>query len=263
MRAHRLAAIVALIPLLTSHRAHALDRFEIQVYEDDVDDPGHAGLELHANYTIAGRTTPDYPGQIPPDRAARLTLEPSFGVTDFLELGGYLQGFVAPGEGAKYGGVKLRTKFVVPKRAGLPLMLGLNIEIGRVPHTVEEEGWANEFRPIIGYSGHQILAVVNPIFGYALSGPDRFQPDFEPAAKLAYDTRIGFSVGAEYYAGLGQFKDGLSPVHEQEHLLFGVFDLVPSENDSDPLELNLGVGKSLTDATGAHWIVKLITGKQF
>jgi hypothetical protein len=254
----RLRRLAVLLPLLCSRPAGAIDRFEIQVYEDDVDPPGHPGLEVHTNYTIAGRTVGDYPGQVPPDRTGRLTLEPSFGVTDFLELGAYLQGFVAPETGAEYGGFKLRTKWVVPESLHWPLMLGINVEVGRVPKTVEEDGWANEFRPIIGYHDDVVLAVVNPIFGYALSGADRFDPEFEPAAKLAFNTTLGFSLGAEYFAGLGKFSDGFDPVHEQEHLLFGVFDLV----DSD-WEVNAGVGKSLTEATGAHWIVKSIVGKSF
>ena len=70
--------------------APALDRFEIQVYQADVNEPGQFGVEVHANYTVKGETVPVYPGEVPPDQVFRLTLEPALGVTRWLELGGYL-----------------------------------------------------------------------------------------------------------------------------------------------------------------------------
>ncbi len=265
-RAFVFAAALA-APTLAPRAAQAVDRFEIQVYEDDVNRPGQFGLELHTNYTIDGRTTPEYAGQVPPNHVGRLTLEPALGLTDWLELGGYVQSYLAPEVGAQYGGFKLRAKMVVPESAHLPLMLGLNVEIGRVPHRVEEHGWANEFRPIIGWKNDWVLAVVNPIFGYALTGSERFKPDFEPAGKLAVNTQLGFALGAEYYAGLGRFDQDLAPVSSQEHLLFGVFDLTPpagsEPSPSGDWELNVGVGRALTEATGPQWIVKSIFGRAF
>jgi hypothetical protein len=258
--------------------AAALDRFEIQVYEAEINAPGRVGLELHLNYTFSGIATPEHPGQIPPDHVGRLTLEPALGVTDWLELGGYLQ-FMLTREGeARYGGVKFRTKFVVPERLqdkwGLPVFLGLNVEIGRVPLAVEAEGWANEFRPIIGWKNDHWLVAANPIFGYALSGPDQFRIDFEPCAKVSYNTQLGFAVGAEYYAGLGYIGDGFLPVRDQEHLIFGVVDLVdparphggdPAESPvhASPWEVNLALGGALTSATGQHFIAKAILGRAF
>ncbi len=241
--------------------ARAVDLFEIQVYEADVDPPGRFGLEVHANYTFSGRATPDYPGEIPPDRAGRVTFEPSYGVADWLELGAYLQTFTAPGVGARYGGNKVRAKLVVPPRAGLPVLLGLNLELGRVPTSVDPQGWANEFRPILGWTDGTWLVSVNPIFGYALTGPDRFRVELEPAGKVAWNTGRGFSLGAEYYAALG-YANAILPLREQEHLLLAAFDLAaPKDEPSTGWELNVGVGAGLTRATPQHAIVKLIVGR--
>jgi hypothetical protein len=252
--------------------ARAVDRFEIQVYEPDVNDPGQPGLEAHVNYTIDGTTTPEYEGQIPPNHVARLTLEPSVGVTEWLELGAYLQLMWAPadGEGTRFGGWKARAKLVVPERLSGHFLLGLNVEVGQVPHEVEAEGWANEFRPILGWKGGRWLVSLNPIVGYALTGPDRFRPDLEPCGKVAYDTRLGFSVGVEYYASLG-FANDLLPLGEQEHLLFGVVDLVPRSPGpaagaaarAEGWELDVGVGAALTGAPGPHVLVKAIVGRGF
>jgi len=101
---------------------------------------------------------------------------------------------------------------VVPKRLGLPLFLGLNVEVGRVPRAVEEAGWANEFRPIVGWTNGWFLIDVNPIMGYALSGPEKYQLDFEPAGKVSVNTQLGFALGVEHYSGLGLLREGLSPL---------------------------------------------------
>ena len=82
---------------------------------------------------------------------------------------------------------------------------------------------------------------VNPIIGYALSGKDSFRPVFEPAAKVAVNTQLGFAVGAEWYAELG-FLDDLLPAREQSHYLFGVVDLVEAHGRP-----SLGVGAQPRD----------------
>lgn len=253
--------------------AAALDRFEIQVYEADVNDPGRLGLEMHLNFTPSGVRTPDYVGQIPADRVGRVTLEPALGVTSWLELGAYLQLMLAPGGDARYGGSKFRAKLVLPEgaRDALgPFFLGLNIEVGKVPAAVEQQGWANEFRPIVGFRAGRWLASLNPIFGYPLSGPDRFQVDLEPCGKVSWNTDRGFAVGAEYYASLGAVRS-LLPVREQEHLLLAVLDLEEPVRAAEggaagrgsPWELNVGVGGGLTSATPQHLLVKAIVGRAF
>jgi len=258
-----LAAALALELLGAASPARAGDLFEIQVYTPDVDAPGHFGLEVHANYTPSGRSTPAFPGETPPDRVFRLTLEPSLGVTDWLELGAYLQSFIGPGTGLQYGGDKLRVKLVVPERAGLPILLGVNLELGRVPTSVDAQGWANEIRPIIGWTDGVWLVDVNPIFGYALSGPDRFRIELEPAAKLSFNTGKGFALGLEYYATLG-FANDLLPLRDQEHLLLAVLDLAaPRGQPPSEWELNVGVGAGLTPGTPQHSVVKVIFGREF
>ncbi len=258
-------AIVGVLMLSTSP-ARAVDLFEIQVYQADINRPWHFGLETHINYTIDGRRIPSYPGEQPPNHVGRLTLEPALGITEFLELGGYLQNMINGDGQYRFSGVKFRAKFVAPERYTGKFFFGMNVEVGRVPRAVEQAGWANEFRPILGwYDGHWLFAA-NPIIGYAMSGPEKFKPDFEPAVKFGYNTQRGFMLGAEYYAGLGPLTS-LAPRHEQEHLLFLAFDLAETAEDSakdEPAwELNVGLGKGLTQATPQQWIAKAIVGHSF
>ena len=245
--------------------AAAVDKFEIQVYGPDVNAPGHAGLEVHTNYTLRGARSPAYEGEIPANHAARLTLEPALGLTEWAELGAYFQTMAAPDEGARFAGVKLRLKTVVPRRFTGKFFVGLNVEVGRVPRAVEDAGWANEFRPIVGYDDGWVLIDVNPIIGYALSGDDRLAPELEPAGKLALNTQLGFMVGIEYYAGIGRLS-AVPAVREQEHLGFVTLDLAPpkgSADDAGAWELNVGVGHGFTDGTPQDWIAKSIVGRAF
>jgi hypothetical protein len=250
--------------LLLATPAVAMDKFEIQVYQGEHNDPGQASVELHTNYTLRGHREPAYPGETPPDGVARFTLEPALGVTDWLELGAYLQVMVGPDNGAEFGGWKLRSKLVVPARLRLPLILGINVELGRVPKSVEEEGWANEFRPIIGMGFGRFQFTFNPIFGFALTGPEAGKPDFEPALKAKWNTQRGFAVGVEHYAAFGRFDQGFVGLHQQEHVTFAVFDLeAPEGQPESAWELNVAIGRSLTDVTPQRWLAKVIVGRAF
>jgi len=244
--------------------ARAQDRFEIQVYDSDINPPLKASLELHANYTVVGYGTPAYDGETPTDRAARFTFEPAFGVTEYLEVGGYLQTVAAPGYGFKYAGVKLRAMGVVPRRLSGAFDLGLNLEISCVPRAAEKDTWGTELRPVLGWRSKWIGIWLNPIVDWSLSGAAKWRPEFMPSARVSVNTQQGFAVGLEYYTGLGAFADGMLPAREQTHLLVAAFDLAPPEGaEPSPWSVNLGLGKGLTDGTPQQWIMKAIIGRSF
>ena len=255
--------LVGAVVLLASP-GWAMDKFEIQVYQGEHNDPGQPSVELHSNYTPAGHAAPAYAGETPPDRVLRFTLEPALGVTDWLEVGAYLQTMLSPTDGTQFGGWKLRAKFVAPEHLNLPVILGINVELGRVPVSVEEAGWANEFRPIIGVELGRLGLTFNPIFGFALTGAEAFKPDFEPAFKAKWNTNSGFALGLEHYAALGRFDQGFVALREQEHLTFVVFDLEPAVGAPPlPWELNVAVGRAVTSETPQRWVVKAIVGHSF
>ena len=260
MHARHLTAVLLALSALP---APALDRYEIQVYQGDMNEPGHLGLELHANYTVRGDKEPGYPGEIPPWHTARFTLEPALGVTPWLELGAYLQLMDAPAHDLRYAGTKLRAKLLAPTPFGPGSFLGVNLELSAVPAEVEQSTWANEIRPFVGWEGRWLLVALNPIIGYALSGKDAFRVVLEPAAKVAFNTQLGFAVGAEYYADLG-FADAIPALADQAHYLFGVLDLAEAHGrPSSPWELNLAVGGGITHGADQQLIVKTIVGRSF
>jgi hypothetical protein len=211
----RLALVVPLV-LLAAAPALAVDPFEIQVYDGSADAPGHAGLEVHINRPSGG--------------PLHLTFEPSFGITDFWELGGYLQ--TADG---RYEGTKLRSKFVTPDSFDPNFRLGVNFELSRIPN----EGWGGEIRPILAWENERFLLALNPIVSFPAS--------FEPAgmAKVKFGL---FGGGLEYYAAVSDHVQYLFETID----LFGVKDV----------EVNLAVGEGLTSASHSL-IFKMILGYAF
>jgi hypothetical protein len=230
-------------------RAQAIDRFEIQVYEGDINDPGRVGLEVHSNASGSR------------DAAApslwRTTFEPSFGILRWWEIGAYFQVALAPGRPAGYfGGFKLRSKFIAPRARTGDFILGLNIELGRGGAALGDADWDTEFRPILAWTQGPLLLVLNPIFGWAVTGQRHRAPDFEPAGKFRWDTGRHIGIGLEYYAGLGLIT-GVLPRGEQEHVIYLIADLIDASFD-----LNLGLGRGLTDSS-LPWSCKLILGLGF
>jgi hypothetical protein len=237
--------------------ARAVDIFEIQVYEGDINEPRQAGVELHTNFVAAGRAAPAFDGEAVPNRSLRLTLEPSFGVFRFWELGAYLQLDTAPGRSeAHFGGYKLRSKLVVPRERTGRFTIGLNMEVGRGVAVLGSKQWDSEVRPILSWWGRRWFAAINPILGWSLTGDRSAAPELEPCAKLRFDAGHQIGLGLEYYAGLGRI-DAIPAFSRQQHVLYLVGDLLDG-----PIELNVGLGRGLTDATDA-WTVKAIVGKTF
>jgi len=241
---------------LLSLPAAALDPFEIQIYDGTANAAGEPGLELHLNYVARGLRSSVGP-ELPPDHQAHVTLEPSYGVTSFWELGAYLQGTLRPDGSFDYAGAKLRSKLVTPPGWHEHLRLGINLEISLLPSSYDRSRWGTEVRPIIAWEDDRWLFALNPNFEMALAAPDRSEgPGFEPGA-MAKLKLAGIAVGLEYYAALGPVKSFL-PVAQQEHYLFEALDVLSWQG----VELNVAVGEGLTDASN-RVVLKTIVGYSF
>jgi len=238
--------------LVQTRAAFALDAFEIQVYDGTANPAGVPGLELHINDVVRGSTTVQAP-ELPPNHQAHFTLEPSYGVRPFWELGAYIQTTLLPDGTFDFAGAKVRSKVVTPPSWSTTTRLGLNVEVSDVPRRYEAEQWGLELRPIAARDLGRFSVAVNPIVGIPLTGG---APTFEPAIQALFVfSRLG-SLGLEYYADLGAIT-GFSRVQDQAHYLFEVANLLSVRN----LELNLGVGEGFTPASNP-FVVKLIVGYQ-
>jgi hypothetical protein len=233
--------------------AHAVDPFEIQVYDGTADAPGEAGLELHLNDWATGHRDAVAP-ELPLHGQSHATLEPSFGVTAFWELGAYLQTALRDDGIFEYAGAKLRSKFVTPPHWDRHWRLGLNLEVALLPQNYDRNRWGAEVRPIVGWASDDWLFVVNPIFDQPLAGSDASAgPSFEPAAKAS--RRWGpIALGLEYYASFGPLSAPLA-WRSQEQYVYETVDVLSIAD----FELNVGVGEGLTPAS-AGVVAKVIVG---
>jgi hypothetical protein len=221
----------------------AVDPFEIQVYDGEANRPGEPGLELHVNHVASG--------------ASHFTLEPSFGVLPWWEIGGYFQTALRADGHFDYAGVKLRSKFVGHAWSE-HLRAGLNVEVSLIPTAYDPNRWGMEFRPIVAWEDERYLFALNPIVDAPLAGPDfRAGPHFEPAAMAKAKIMGLVAIGFEYYAGLGPFA-GLLPLREQEQYLYEAVDVLGIPN----LELNVGLGEGWTEASESL-VFKCIVGYTF
>ena len=227
---------------------------EIQVYTDDVNEPGEFGLEMHVNYVVDGMRAPAYAGQLPTHHVLQVTPEFSYGFAKNWDAGLYLLSAVAP-DGNVYGnGAKLRIKYIAP--AAGSLFWGMNLEIGRTSRRVTESNMNLELRPIIGWRGGPWLVSFNPIIGAAMSGDTSREPSFAPALKVARSVGEGVQVGFEHYADLGGIHH-IPAFNQQDHVLYGVVDI-----QRKAFDLNFGIGRGVTGAS-EKWVAKMIIGIPF
>jgi hypothetical protein len=145
----------------------------------------------------------------------------------------------------------------VHSRTRHPPRLGVNFEVSYLPPTFDHDRSGSEVRPIVAWYDRNWLFVFNPILDQSLAGTDASQgPSFQPALKVA--RTVGpVAVGLEYYATLGPLS-AILPWREEEQQVFEVVDLLSVEH----LELNLGVGEGLTQASEGV-VVKAIVGYEF
>ena len=248
------SCIACLVFGLWCAAAHGALPDEIQVYLDDINEPGRYGLELHVNNTPDGITTPGYPGEVVAAQGTRVTPEFAYGLPHDLEAGAYLP-FVHESNGDfRIAGVKLRMKWVPIKQpdAGPGIFAGLNGELSQVQYQFESDQRGFELRPIAGWRGSDWLLAANPVLDFALEGPDRHEaPEFDPCLKVARTVAPGIALGVEYYAQVGTISD-IRPWSETKETLYWAIDI-----DRPPWNVNFGVGLGLTSITD-RWTVKMI-----
>jgi len=231
---------ILLLCLLASV-AHAQDEFEIQVYDVGTAPAGDAGIELHLNHHLIEHAS----------NQTHTTFEPHYGLTDWLELGGYLQMSTTRGDEHEFAGVKLRLKARIPHRYWHDrLAFAANAELSAVPSQFEANVWGSEIRPIAELRAGRLVALVNPILTTDLAGDLAGHPQLEPCAKLAVMVTDRIGLGVEGYGAFGPLDDLGS---ESVERAFAVLDYAGRTFD-----VNLGVG--VNHGSPDHPVVKLIFG---
>jgi hypothetical protein len=232
---------------------------EIQVYTDDINEPGRFGLELHVNTTPKGRRTPDYPGEVVPYHGWRITPEFSYGIAPSWEAGLYLPVSRDASGNTQLAGTKLRLKWlpVKPAEGEAGWFFGANGELSRLKKRFSESRTGFELRLMGGWRDPDWLFAVNPVFGWNLSDGMRSRTaDLALAAKVARTVTSDVAVGLEYYSDLGTTRRIL-PLSQQGNVLYAAVDARARGWD-----INFGIGRGLTRSAD-DLTVKAIFGFPF
>jgi hypothetical protein len=246
--------MVAVLATLAAGAARAADE-EIQVYMDEIGPVHRPGLDVHLNYVPDCRTRPDYPGQEASGGRFRITPEWSYALNPELELGLYLPlAEITRGGDLEVGGAKARIKWVAPKAQGQDSFWGLNFEIGKVRHSLDQNPWNAELKGIVGTRKGPWTLAANLNVDWVVSGPDAGSPpDLQLALKAAYSLDKETAIGFESYNGLGTTK-ALGRLNRNDNQTFLVLD-----RSFGRWDLNLGVGYGY-GAPEDRWIVKAVIG---
>lgn len=224
---------------------------EIQVYTEEMNDPGQFGLEQHLNYTIKGQQTPDYAGQMTSHHVTQITPEFSYGITQNLEAGLYVPFAFTPDGTSYLNGLRLRLKYITPRQDDEPMFYGMNVEIGRDTLRTSDSISGMELRPIIGYRDARWLLSFNPILNMGLAANVSHQPQFEPALKATHSVIEGVRSGLEYYGSYGPLNQML-PGDQRSHSVYAVADI-----EKNGFDVNFGIGRGFVNA-GDKWVMKAI-----
>lgn len=242
--------------LLAIFAAHAAD--EIQIYTDDLRQPGEAGLEIHINRAIKGDRVAAWPGQIPSHHALNLTPEFSWYLAENMDWGIYLPATQAADGRWQGNGIKFRVKHLTT-RGGEDdkTFYGLNFELARNRITVSENGWASELRSILGRETGRWMMAVNATLASDWSGPGRTgTPDFTLSGTVLRKVGESWAFGVEHHAELGKLND-LQPWKQTPQTTYLV-----GNYETKGWALHLGLGHNWTDF-GDKSVLKAIVSFEF
>ncbi len=238
--------------LATAGPSHAIDYYEIQIYDTDTAPVRHLTLELHSN------TTSTATGQLAKSQTdvyqVHETVEASYGVLRWLEVGQYFCTAKLSNGNYEYSGSRSKVHFGIPQTFEWPVQFGGNIELDYMRHAAEENPTTLELRPIAGASYKGFRLVGNFAFEDPFSGPGAHHGmQFDPSGMLVYKLNSWLSPGVEYYGDMGSIQP-LAKVDDQQHYIAPAlnFNFLPQ------LELNLGVGIGLTRASNSVFLKSIV-----
>lgn len=232
--------------------AEAIDFYEIQIYDTATTPQGHLQLELHSN-TVNSATGEAAKEALGPYQIHE-TLEATYGLLRWLEIGQYLATAKLDHGNYEYAGARTKIHFGVPQTFDWPVRLGANVELDYMRFAAEENPFALELRPIAEAHFGRLAIVGNFAFVDPFNGPGAHKGfQFSPSGKIEYDLCRWLSPALEYYGDMGALE-ALPAVARQQHFL------VPAANLRlvDNLELNLGIGFGITRASNGTFLKSIV-----
>ncbi len=251
------AIAATLIAIFICGSAFALDFYEIQIYPTETAPVGELQAELHSNSvtTATGREAHE---QLGPYQIHE-TLEFTYGLLPWLEVGQYLCTARLDAGNYEYAGARTKLHFGVPQTEKWPVSFGGNIELDYMRKAADEDPFTFELRPIAETHFQQFTLIGNFVFEKPFRGPGTHRGfTFQPSGEIEYENLFWWlSPAVEYYGDMGPLQV-IPGVQRQAHFI------VPALNFQliSRLELNVGVGWGLTRTSNGTF-VKTIVGWTF
>jgi len=247
-----LAIALVLSMLARARPARAIDFYEIQIYQVETAPYHRLTLELHSN------TTTTATGQLAREQMdpyqIHETLEATYGVLPWLEVGQYLCTAKMSNGNYNYAGSRSKVHFGVPQSENWPVEFGGNIELDYMRFQAEDNPLGLEIRPILEKRFGRLMIVGNFAFEKPFSGEGTHKGvQFDPSGEIVYQLTHWVSPALEYYGDMGPLSD-LPGVQRQQHFIVPAlnFDFLPQ------LELNFGVGVGVTRASNGLFIKSIV-----
>jgi hypothetical protein len=204
-----------------------VDPFEFEVYPYQTAGPGMIELESLNSFVANGHNrgfNGSSAGTFASEAMYRTALELSYGLTQKIEAGLYLNLAHPNGAPLQYAGSKFRLRGMLFEQGQLPVDIGwyAELEWHRVPQFDTSQLEA-EFKPIIEKDIGPFEFDLNPEFEKAIFvGPNKNRGfEFGYAAGAYYNWLRPLSPGVEFFGGAGLI-DGMDPLNEQQHYIFPV-----------------------------------------
>jgi hypothetical protein len=236
--------------------AHAIDFYEIEIYETETTPQGRFELELHSN-TVSTATGSLAKSQIDPHQIHE-TLEGTYGLLPWIEVGQYFCTAKLDNGNYEYAGSRTKMHFGIPQTNEWPVKFAGNVELDYMRFAAEQNPMTLELRPIAESRFKKFTVVGNFAFEDPFSGPGAHKGfQFEPSGEIEYDLTRWVTPALEYYGDMGALE-AMPGVQKQQHFVVPAANL----NIIDRLELNFGVGFGLTRASNGVFL-KSIVGCEF
>jgi hypothetical protein len=250
-----ICALACLVLIAPAGRAHAIDFYEIQVYPVETAPMGHLTLELHSN-SVTTATGPAAKDELDPYQIHE-TVEATYGVLKWLEVGQYVATAKLDNGNYEYAGARTKVHFGIPQSMEWPIEVGANFELDYMRFAAEENPLSLEMRPIIEKKFGRLTLIGNFVFEKPFNGPGNKGLAFAPSSEIDYQLLDWLTPGLEYYGDMGPVA-AMPSVQNQQHFIVPALNF----NFLSQLELNLGVGVGLTRASNGLF-VKSIVGWTF
>lgn len=240
------------IALIWPVRARAIDFYEIEIYQVETAPDRHLTLELHSNSTTAA--TGQWAKEAIDPYQIHETLEATYGLLPWLEVGQYFCTAKLSNGDYEYSGSRSKVHFGVPQSEDWPIEIGGNIELDYMRHQAEDNPFTLEIRPILEKKFDRLMVVGNVAFEKPFSGPGTHQGvQFAPSAELVYQLTDWVAPALEYYGDMGAISSMPVVQRQQQFVVPALnFDLLPQ------LELNLGVGVGLTRTSNGLFLKSIV-----